>query len=194
LTGAGGQTGNDFGNFQAGTVTGTKFKDKDDDGVRDAGEQGLGGWEIHAFNAGSDVHTTTASDGTYSFTLLPGTYTLCETLSGQTGWVQSAPATGADCSGHTHGGTITPGATGYTVTVVSQGTVTARDFGNTPLSKVKVDFLPQATLPGGGDATHATSITCTPGGGNTNSNTFTTDSVRISQGTTITCVITYVDP
>ncbi|HTE71278.1 MAG TPA: SdrD B-like domain-containing protein [Actinomycetes bacterium] len=194
LSGTGGQTGNDFGNFQPGAVTGTKFKDKDDDGVRDAGEQGLGGWEIHAFNADTHLHTTTAADGTYSFTLNPGTYTICETLSGQTGWVQSAPATGADCTGHTHGGTITPGATGHTVTVVSQGTVSARDFGNTPLSQVKVDFLPQATLPGGGDATHATSITCTPGGGNTDSNTFTTSDLRISQGTTITCVITYVDP
>lgn len=69
-----------------------------------------------------------------------------------------------------------------------------RDFGNTPLSKINVDFLPQAKLPGGTtDATHATSINCVPGGGNTDSNTFTSD-LRISQGTTITCTITYVDP
>jgi hypothetical protein len=40
--------------------------------------------------------------------------------------------------------------------------VSLRDFGKRPLSKVNVNFQPQATLPGGGDATRATSITCTP--------------------------------
>ena len=78
---------------------------------------------------------------------------------------------------------------------MSQGTTSLRDFGNTPLSKINVDFLPQAKLPDGTtDATHATSINCVPGGGNTDSNTFTSGNLRISQGTTITCTITYVDP
>ena len=191
---------NDFGNFQKGTVSGTKFKDKDDDGVKDAGETGLSGWKIHVFNsAGTEVSgspVTTDGSGNYSINLNPGTYTVCEEITDHSGWVQSYPIASTDGSASCSALGASLAARGWSVTVVSQGTTSARDFGNTPLSKVQVNFLPQAKLPDGTtDATHATSITCTPDGtGNTNSNTFTTPNVRISQGTTITCTITYVDP
>ena len=193
VSGTGNLSGNDFGNYQQGTVTGTKFKDKNDNGVKDSGETGLSGWTIRAYSGVTHVGSAvTDSSGNYSISLNPGTYTICELISDHSGWVQSYPTaatTGsAACSG------TGEAARGWSVTVVSQGTVSLRDFGNTPLSKVQVTFLPQATLPGGGDATHATSITCVPGGGNTNSNTFTTSNLRISQGTTIVCTITYVDP
>jgi hypothetical protein len=197
--GGGDRENNDFGNFQQGSVSGTKFKDKDDDGVKDAGETGLSGWKIHVFNsAGTEVSgspVTTDGSGNYSISLNPGTYTVCEEITDHTGWVQSYPTvTTTDSTSCTALG-ASLAARGWTVTVVSQGTTSLRDFGNTPLSKINVDFLPQAKLPDGTtDATHATSINCAPGGGNTDSNTFTSGNLRISQGTTITCTITYVDP
>jgi hypothetical protein len=60
------------------------------------------------------------------------------------------------------------------------------DFGNTPLSRIQIDFEALANLPGGGDATKATSISCvdttnTSVGSVTNSNTFQTDLVKTNQ-------------
>jgi hypothetical protein len=196
-------SGNDFGNFQSATISGVKFKDADAGGDKDGGEIGLGGWEIHLFGTdgrGNLVHdhATTAADGTYSFSVAPGTYTLCETVSGQTGWVQSFPTTGADCTGHTHGGAITPGAIGQSVTVTSGGTAGDRDFGNAPLSRARITFESLADLPGGSDATKATSISCDDANGAsvgsaTNSNSLTTDDVKTNQSS-LTCTITFVDP
>jgi hypothetical protein len=193
------RSGNDFGNFQQGTISGTKFKDRNDNGARDAGETGLSGWKIHVFNSGGTEVTgspvTTDSSGNYSINVNPGTYTVCEEITDHSGWVQSYPTASTTGSASCTALGAALAARGWSVTVTSQGTTSLRDFGNTPLSKVQVNFLPQATLPDGTtDATHATSITCTPGGGNTDSNTFTTSDLRISQGTTITCTITYVDP
>jgi hypothetical protein len=196
-------SGNDFGNFRNATVSGVKFKDADAGGDKDAGEIGLGGWEIHLFGTdgrGNTVHqtTTTAADGSYSFTVAPGGYTLCESLTGHSGWVQSFPTAGADCTGHTHGGAITPGAIGYSVTAGSGGTLANRDFGNTPLSRATVSFESLADLPGGGDATKATNISCTDTNGAavgsaTNSNSLTTDDVKTNQSS-LTCTITFTDP
>jgi hypothetical protein len=203
LTSNGTDSGNDFGNYRPVTVSGLKFKDADADGVKDTGEIGLGGWVIHLFGTdggGATVHveTTTAANGTYSFSVKPGSYTVCEQTSGKPGWVQSFPTSGADCTGHTHGGTITPGAIGYSVTGTSGGTAANRDFGNTPLSKVTVGFESLADLPGGADATKATSISCTDTNGasvgsSTNSNTLTTDNVKTNQSS-LTCTVTFIDP
>jgi SdrD B-like domain len=89
------RAGNDFGNFQQGTVSGTKFKDRNDNGARDAGEFGLSGWKIHVYDStGTEVTgspLTTDSDGNYSINLNPGTYTVCEEITDHTGWVQSYP-------------------------------------------------------------------------------------------------------
>ena len=190
------QTGNDFGNYQKVTVSGMKFKDRDDDGVKDAGEPGLSGWDIHLFGTdgqGNAVHqvATTGTGGTYSFTgVTPGGYTVCEVL--QANWVQSFPTSGADCSGHTHLGTITPGPLGYSVTAVSgDGTLGDRDFGNSPLSNITVTFNPLVA-----GQTHATNISCVSGTTNVGTdtdNSLTTSDVRVRQSPVV-CTITYVDP
>ena len=91
------ETGNDFGNFQQATKSGTKFNDLDGDGVRDAGEPGLVGWVIHLDGTdglGQAVNLTDVTDanGDYSFTVNPGTYTVSEEQ--QAGWTQSFPASG----------------------------------------------------------------------------------------------------
>jgi SdrD B-like domain len=188
------QPGNDFGNFQNATVSGMKFKDADADGVKDASEIGLGGWEIHVFGTSAQgaaihQHATTVSNGTYSVVVPPGTYTVCETITDHTGWFQSFPTSGTSCTGHTGAAPL-----GYSVTPTSGGTVANRDFGNKPASKIKIDFLPQAKLPDGTtDATRATSISCSDGSSSTNSNTLTTGNVFTNQSA-VTCTITFVDP
>jgi len=198
LTSNGVDSGNDFGNYRPATISGQKFKDADASGTKGATEIGLGGWEIHAFGtdgggAAVHEHTTTAADGTYSFSLKPGTYTVCETISGKPGWVQTFPS-GTDCTGHTNGGTITPGAAGHAdMFVLSGASAIGRDFGNTPLSKATVTFTPLADLPDGSDATKATSISCNDGSSSSNSNTLTTGDVRTNQ-TPLVCTITYTDP
>jgi SdrD B-like domain len=195
-------SGNDFGNFRPATISGMKFKDADAGGDKDGGEIGLGGWEIHLFGtdgSGGSVHqhTTTAANGTYSFSVKPGTYTVCETISGKPNWVQTFPS-GTACTGHTHGGALTPGAAGYaSVAVTSAGTAGDKDFGNTPLSRATVTFESLADLPNGSDATRATSISCRgandPDIGSSSTNTLTTDAVKTNESS-LTCTITFVDP
>ena len=204
--------GNDFGNFQNGTVSGMKFKDADAGGDKDTGETGLGGWIIHLFGTSAQGaaihrHETTAANGTYSFTgLAPGSYTVCEQLTGQSGWFQSfptAPAGTACTSPHDNltppPATVTLGARGHAVTVTSQGTFGDRDFGNKPASEITVNFTALADLPGGtNDATRATSISCVDAanssvGSNTNMNSLTTSNVFTNQSSVV-CTITFVDP
>jgi SdrD B-like domain len=190
--------GNDFGNFQGGTISGQKFKDADAGGDKDDGEPGLMGWEIHVFGTdgqGNAVHehATTDANGDYSFSVAPGSYTVCETTTGQTGWVQSFPTSGEDCSSHSGASGL-----GYSVTVTSGETESGKDFGNTPLSRATITFEALADLPGGGDATHATEISCEDSFGASvgsvlNSNTLTTDNVKTNQSS-LTCTITFVDP
>ncbi len=111
-------TGKDFGNFQLGSVSGTKFEDLNANGIRDAGEVGLAGWNITINGTdtitGTTVNQTTTTDanGNYNFAgLTAGTYTISETM--QSGWVQTAPATGT-----------------YTVTITSGAAIAGQDFGN----------------------------------------------------------------
>ncbi len=119
---------------QEGVKKGQKFNDLDGDGVKDAGEPGLPNWTIHIFGTTNDnvvVHEDILTDanGNYEITLPPGTYTACEEL--QTGWVQTFPNPGSDgnaCEGHNHLGS--PGAAGYTFTIVGGDTHEGNDFGN----------------------------------------------------------------
>ncbi len=123
---------------------GVKFNDLNHDGVHDPNEPGLVDWEIHVFGttaggAAIHLHTLTTAGppvGLYQFALEPGTYTVCETQ--KPGWTQTAPfnvpppagETLADCTGHTHGGTITPGPRGYTFTISPGVVLDGNDFGN----------------------------------------------------------------
>ena len=170
-------------NFPFATLNGTKYKDVDANGSRGATEGPLQGFHFQLMQGTTQVGTDQASaaDGTYSFAnVAPGSYTVHEVA--QTGWNQTQPAAGADA----------------TVTVnLGDTSVTIGAFGNTPLSKVKVDFLPQAKNYDGTDATKATSISCVPAAGatqgNTNSNTFTTGTLTDNQSSLV-CTVTFIDP
>jgi hypothetical protein len=116
--------GLDFGNAELGSVSGLKWRDQNADGVQDAGEPRLGGWEIRLdgeTGKGAPVHRTTTTDaaGTYAFAdLAPGSYVVSEVL--QEGWRQTYPAEGS-----------------YAVTIKSGVDLTGLDFGNQiPLIKV----------------------------------------------------------
>jgi hypothetical protein len=135
-------TGNDFGNWQAGTKSGTKFNDVSMDGVFDGTESGLAGWTINAYadtdqdgllslaeyNAGPAATDVTDASGDYSLTLNPGgthagKYIVCEVA--QAGWTQSAPANSICDAGEP------PLALGgWAITITSGSTDTDNDFGN----------------------------------------------------------------
>jgi len=77
-----------------GTLCGTKFNDLNGDGVRQAGEPGLGGWVIQAMVGGIPVAATiTDTNGNYCFTNLPGGWAVISEVQ-QSGWVQTAPVGG----------------------------------------------------------------------------------------------------
>jgi hypothetical protein len=85
----------------AGPVTGVIFDDGNRNGTRDAGEAPLGGWAVYALPAANSPfadsypHATTDPDGAFVLTgLRPGTYYLRPRQ--QDGWMQTAPAPGAD--------------------------------------------------------------------------------------------------
>jgi protocatechuate 3,4-dioxygenase beta subunit/uncharacterized protein (DUF2141 family) len=115
----------DFGNFIPGNISGYKFQDINGDGDKDSGEEGLQGWLIKLYNASTGQkigETTTDSSGFYNFTgLSPGIYWVNETL--KDGWVQ--------ISGN------------YSITIVSNQTVTGLNFGNKEMI-----IPPQATISG----------------------------------------------
>jgi hypothetical protein len=110
-------TGNDFGNYQNATKSGTKFEDLDADGQpQEAGEPGLAGWTItlqgtDGMGGAVDVSTATDAAGNYSFEVKPGSYQVCEVL--QTDWIQSYPASGC-----------------YDITLESGDVDAGNDFGN----------------------------------------------------------------
>ena len=60
-----------IGVFQRTTISGVKFDDTNGNGVRDAGEPGLGGWVLQLLRSDTNAvlaTTTTAADGKYTFT------------------------------------------------------------------------------------------------------------------------------
>ncbi len=62
-------------------ILGIKFNDRDGDGIRDSGEEGLANVPIVLTSAGSaPVSTTTDANGAFSFiNLVPGNYVVTET-------------------------------------------------------------------------------------------------------------------
>src|SRR5207247_809673 len=49
VTSGSSETGNNFGNFQQGTKSGTKYNDLNANGTRNVGEPGLANWTIRAY-------------------------------------------------------------------------------------------------------------------------------------------------
>jgi V8-like Glu-specific endopeptidase len=82
---------------ERGEIRGFKWHDINGDGVWDAGEPGLEGWEIYLdlndngqWDEG-EPRTTTGADGSYAFLdLVPGDYTVAEVM--QDGWQQTFPS------------------------------------------------------------------------------------------------------
>jgi hypothetical protein len=136
------------------TISGTKFDDRNGDGVRDGGESGIGGVKITLARNGVDVaNVTTDPAGSYSFSLdananadlLPGTYSLREDV--PAGYHQTASPLSF---------------------VVAQGVqnmaFTGKDFGNakaqptistvpSPATHVGANIFDTATLSGGASPT-----------------------------------------
>lgn len=99
----------------AGTLCGTKYNDKNSNGVRDAGEPGLPNWRI-GLGIASVPFAVTDSIGEYCFyNLPPGTYTVSEVQ--QSGWQQTSPS---------------PSGT-HVVTLPAGATIDSLDFGNTEI-------------------------------------------------------------
>jgi uncharacterized surface anchored protein len=108
-----------FGNqavAATGSITGLKFSDANDNGVRDAGEPGVAGVTINLFAASGGAlvtTTTTGADGTFTFAgINPGSYQVSEVV--PDGSVQTVPG----------------GSGMVAVTVVAGETATGVVFGN----------------------------------------------------------------
>lgn len=109
------ESGKNFGNFHAGTISGTKFNDFTRDSVREGFEPGIRNWIIRLSKGGSQIDSAvTDTSGGYSFTgLAAGTYVVSENQ--VAGWVQTVPAA--------------PGI--YTIGITTGGVLSAgNDFGN----------------------------------------------------------------
>jgi 6-phosphogluconolactonase (cycloisomerase 2 family) len=120
----GGALGIDFGNVQAGSISGVKFNDLDGDGARDAGEPGLNGWTIELVDSAtqqvvySTVTAADSEDGQYEFAdVIPGDYEIREVA--QAGWLQTFPAVPA-----------------YVVALSSNDNLADMDFGNAQVGSI----------------------------------------------------------
>ncbi|MEZ6086844.1 MAG: Ig-like domain-containing protein [Pirellulaceae bacterium] len=141
-------TGPDFGFGQVNfNITGVKWNDTDGDGIRDAGEPGIGGVLIYIDEDGDDRidlferQVRTNDDGTYNLNFPgPGTYTIREVI--QPGFRQTFPATGEHVVVY-NGTSLT---TNYNF-----GNQPARDFGDLP--------APYATLLSQNGPSHGFSAT-----------------------------------
>ena len=82
----------DFGNYEIVTssISGMKFYDANNNGIKDDGEPGLPNWKINLSGMSGGTVITSGS-GNYSFTgLWPGNYSVGETP--KVGWTQTYPA------------------------------------------------------------------------------------------------------
>jgi protocatechuate 3,4-dioxygenase beta subunit/photosystem II stability/assembly factor-like uncharacterized protein len=104
-----------FGNFRLVTATGTVFNDRNRNGVRDVGEEGLPGFTVfldRGNNGTIDATAVTDANGNYSFgTLGPGSYTIRQQP--RRGWTIISPTSGE-----------------YNFTAVSSTNPTGLNFGN----------------------------------------------------------------
>jgi len=131
-------TGNDFGNFELVTKSGTKFNDLDGDGDLIDGVA-LDGWTINLYldegdgvpGAGDTLvdSAITAGGGGYAFADLgPGTYFVCE--ASMAGWVQTYPNLAGGEVIDTCDDIAGNEPFGYAFTTSSGTDLTGNDFGN----------------------------------------------------------------
>jgi hypothetical protein len=192
---------NHFGNYQQVTIAGTKYKDVNANGSRETagvGEPGLGGWMIVVFSdddKSGDLSaadslkgsTTTDSNGAYSFTLNPGDYIVCEMA--QDNWEQTEPD-GNDACSYDSG----LADDGYVLALVGGVDQLNKDFGNTPLSDIDVNFY---DLTGFTNASIVcvdegdNSVGTTAPGADPPETTLTAEDLQIG---TYTCTIVITDP
>ncbi len=123
-----------------------KYKDVDANGSRLAEtEPGLEGWTIVVYSdedssgdlsSGDTLAGTAVTDptGAYSFTLNPGDYIVCEMA--QDNWAQTEPGAGGACASDSG-----LADNGYLIPLVGGVDQPGKDFGNTPLSDIEVDFF-----------------------------------------------------
>jgi hypothetical protein len=110
---------NNFSEVLPAALSGNVYFDRNDDGIRDPGEPGIGGVEIR-LSGPVTLTTITAPDGSWSFTgLPPGDYTVTEVQPG--GWLDGQDSRGTvgatplgddSISDVISGITLGPGATG----------------------------------------------------------------------------------
>src|SRR6202008_1308394 len=88
-------TGNNFGNFRYGSISGYKFEDVNGNAAWDKGEPARPNWTIALYQQAGGTFTfvssaTTDANGYYQFANLgPGTYRVREEQ--QAGWTQTTP-------------------------------------------------------------------------------------------------------
>jgi protocatechuate 3,4-dioxygenase beta subunit len=130
-------TTNNFGQFQALTLTGEVYNDFNGSGTLVSGDPGLSGWTVDLLNGSNQViaTSTTDSNGDYTFHVnSAGTYTVQEVL--QSGYLLTAPSSGS-----------------YTVAVSSGQSAGNLNFGNfqtvTFRGEVYNDFNGNGTLDSG---------------------------------------------
>ena len=98
-----------FANFKNIVVTGMLFRDRNNDGVQGAGEEGLSGWDV-VLTPGSTVQTDV--NGEFSFNVGPNPAGLTLNLTVQSGWTRTFPA-----------------SVPYAIVAVSGADVTGKIFG-----------------------------------------------------------------
>ncbi len=103
--------GNNFGNYQLASKSGSKWHDLNANGTWDEGEPGLENWWIRVTGTtgmGDAVSDSTMTDatGAYSFNLVPGSYTVAEVCP-INGWIQSYPTPTDGCGSGVHDVTLT---------------------------------------------------------------------------------------
>lgn len=72
-----------------GTIAGSKYYDANFNGVRDAGEEGVPGWQIDYVDGDSGTFVTGANGAFASGPLAEGVYTVTERASSNTAWYQT---------------------------------------------------------------------------------------------------------
>ena len=119
----------DFCESEPADLSGYVYHDRDNDGVRDAGEEGIGGTTVQLFDANGNLVDTlvTDSNGFYHFTgLTMGVYRIVETQ--PTGYLDGLDAAGT-INGTTVGSATNPGDVIHTIDLKFGQSGIEYDFG-----------------------------------------------------------------